>query len=328
MKRRKIGFGASIDNFTPDEMERLNGLCAARGEDETTVLRRFCREEVRKAPRRFSKHMEALRNTHFLSAEVHDGLACVTLPSGRVFYGYTSKPNHRRAYAYVKDVISQVLSEDTYLLGLDIAHRYATDLRRLPETILPPKGGIIIECGAYLGHKTVRFADQLVGPGGKVLAIEMMPDNAEILRRNIKENGLCDVIDVIEAGVWKEAGTMPVKGKGRQRNSLLKIDKLDQDRDVIARVDTLDAFVNEWGQPYVDLVFMTLNGAEVEALQGMSSSLQVVGAIYIAAPYERDGRPSVEICEDIAKSKGCKVLEEGKENYLLLTTPAFEYERL
>ncbi|MCA9366404.1 FkbM family methyltransferase, partial [Candidatus Kaiserbacteria bacterium] len=305
---------------------KRDALSVARNEDWSTVLQRFSREEISKAPRSFSKHIKALKQTQFKSSDVRDGLASVTLQDGHIFYGYKSKPNHLRAFEYVKDIVPRVLSADTFLLGLDIAQRYATDFSWPPASILPPKGGTLVECGAYLGHKTIRFAEELVGRGGKVLAIEMMPDNAEILRRNIRENGLEDVIDVIEAGVWNEAGTLPVKGKGRQRNSLLEIDKLNENREILARVDTLDVLLQEWGQPHVDLVFMTINGAEVEALQGMNPSLGIVKAMFIAAPYTRDGRPSGDICAEIAKAKGCKILKESSRNRLFITTPYLAVE--
>ncbi|MBK1706879.1 FkbM family methyltransferase [Halochromatium glycolicum] len=305
-----------------DFHERLEALCRARGEDSSTVLRRFSSDEISRAPRSFSKHMDSLRKTVFAEAGVRDGLAFVRLPNGRIFYGHTSKSNHRRAFDYVHDVVPSVITEETYLLGLDIAQRYASDFSWPPASILPPYGGTLVECGAYLGHKTIRFADELVGSSGKVLAIEMMPDNVEILRRNVQENGLNDVIDIVEAGVWNEKGALPVKGKGRQRNTLLDMDKLTDEHGFLARVDTLDSLIEEWGQQSVDLVFMTINGAEVEALAGMDSSLSVARAIFVAAPYERNGRPSTEVCREIAENKGCKVLGESSGNRLYIVTPA------
>ena len=310
-------------NLSAEELERFNRLCEARGEDADTVARRFDLEAIRKVPRRFSKHMNALRTMQFSEAGVRDGLAYVRLPNGRVFYGYTSRENHRRAYAYVCDSISSVITEDTYLLCLDIAQRYATNFAWPPKEILPPPGGTIVECGAYLGHKTVRFVDEVVGKKGKVLAIEMMPDNVEVLKRNIRENGLDKIVDVLESGVWSQSGALPVKGKGRQRNTLIETEQLNVDREVLARVDTLDAILHEWGQPFVDFMLMTINGAEIEALEGMAKSFDIIRAMFIAAPYEREGRPSSEICRELLLARGCQILESSRGGRLYATTPSF-----
>ncbi len=316
-----------IDDLNELERDRLATISRVRGEDEKTVLARFGAAGLARAPRSFSKHIGSLGKTGFTDAGVRDGMAYVTLQNGRTFYGYISKPSHQRAFEYVSDIVPSILTPETFLVGLDIAHRYATDFAWPPKELCPPEGGTVVECGAYLGHKTIRFADELVGPKGKVLAIEMMPDNVEILRHNIKENGMEDIIDVIEAGVWKEADRIAVKGKGRQRNTLLDMEKLDKATDVTARVDSLDVLLDEWGQEIVDFIFVTINGAEIEALEGMKSSVERIRAMFVAAPYERDGVPNNEVCRKILLDKGCKLLDSSRPTRIFATTPAFEKTR-
>lgn len=314
MLSRKIGEG---------EAERLTAVAFARGEDLAEVLARFGRDKLARAPKSFSKHMPALRATTFVEAGVRGGMAYVRMPNGRIFYGYTSRPNHCRAYEYVKDVISPILSEDTYLLGLDIAHRYESDFNWPSREIQPPWGGTVVECGAYLGHKTVRFADELVGKGGRVLAIEMMPDNAAVLRQNVCENGLENIIDVVECGVWKEAGELVVKGKERQRNTLVQLDKLQEDTGIRTRVDTLDSLLAKWGQPVADLIFVTVNGAEIEVIEGLNTAIKQVRAMQVAAPYDRDGRSNGLLCRELLEQKGFRVLETSTKRRLHVLGPGF-----
>lgn len=308
---------SGFSDLSLDEVERLNALAKAREERPEHLFSRLGHKGLRGCPRNFSKHIPALKQLSVKQAGIRDGLAFLRLRNGRVFFGFPSRPNHRRTYEYVKDIVPPVLSAETFLLGLDIAHRYATDFAWPSETIKPGAGGAIIEVGAYLGHKTVRFAEELVGTAGKVLAIEMMPQNVAILRMNVTANGLDDVIDVVEAGIWSAPRKMRVRGMGRQRNSLVSLEKLDIDQDLDVNVDTLDNFITRWGVNRVDLVFLTVNGAEIEALQGFELTVDRVLALFVAAPYERDGRPNADMCRDLLCGKGFQVLPSSNRNRVL-----------
>jgi hypothetical protein len=82
-------------------------------------------------------------------------------------------------------------------------------------------------------------------------------------------------------------------------------------------VDTVDNFIREWGVKRVDLIFMTVNGAEVEALSAWKDTVSMVNGIFVAAPYERDGRQSVDICRELLQSKGFAILPESKNRTLI-----------
>ncbi len=297
--------------------ERAEVIAKVREETPDEVLRRFSTTELASAPRSFSKHIPALRQAElFIETGVRDGMAFARTSDGRIFYGYTSRNNHRRAYKFVHDLLPSTITEDTFLVCLDVVQRYATDFTWPPEEILPSKSGIVVECGAYLGYKTIRLAEELV-PEGQVFAIEMMPDNVEILRRNIKENNLEDRVSIIEAGVWKESGELFVKGKGRQRNTLVDLEKLQENTGVKARVDTLDSLLDEWGTEPIDLLFITVNGAEVEAIEGLNRWLPKVKAFFVAAPYERDGQANSDICKVLLKERGCHILNSSNANRVI-----------
>jgi FkbM family methyltransferase len=299
--------------------ERAQAIAQVRGESIEEVRHKFSNDELSTAPRSFSRHISTLRDARFLETGVSDGMAYAKIPDGHVFYGFQSMPNHRRAYKFVQDLLPKEITEDTFLVAIDVAQRYATDFTWPPPEILPPSDGLVVECGAYLGHKTIRFAEELV-PEGRVLAIEMMPDNVEILRKNIKENGLENRIDVMEYGVWDSPGELEVRGKGRQRNTLIELDKLSNDTGVIAKVDTLDNLLDSWGKNHIDLIFITVNGAEVEALKGLDRWLSKVGGMFVAAPYEREGRRCSDICVELLQKKGCTILSSSNPSRVIATS--------
>lgn len=296
-----------------DEAERRIG--SLRGETTEEVRRRFSKQQITQAPR-FNKHLHSLMRTKFEATGVEDGLAWVCLEGGRKFYSPISHAALQRQYSYVSDLISPQITEDTLLAAIDAVQRYVTDFTWPPEEILPAGGSAkIIELGAYLGHKTVRFAEELAYSGGKVLAVEMMPDNCEILRRNVEANGFQDVIEVLPVGVWNKAGEVPIFSKGRQRNSILPIDKLEDGERLRAEVRTLDQIIDGWGQDHIDLVFVTVNGVEVHVLEGMSADRQDVHSFFVAAPYlDKDKTTNSGRCREIFTLYGYKLIDVGNPN--------------
>src|ERR687885_407770 len=65
------------------------------------------------------------------------------------------------------------------------------------------QGDIVVDVGAHIGKYTL-IASKRVGVNGKVVAIEAHPGNYEMLNRNIKLNGLTNVIPLNYAVYSKE----------------------------------------------------------------------------------------------------------------------------
>lgn len=306
--------------LTHDEKkEKLEFLSKVRGEPIEVTFRKFG-NNIKKIPRSFSKHTVNVINADFVDAGVRDGMPYVKISDSRIFYGHFSNPNSRRAYEFLKDIVSPVLTSDTYLTALDVTHRYLTDFFWFPKELLPGTGGVIVEVGAYLGHKTIRLIDDIVGTTGKVLAIEMMPDNVSVLRRNVEANGLEDCIDIVECGVWNKKGETVAMGKGRQRNSLISLEKLKPDFQIKVPTDSLDNILPSWCKDTIDLLILTVNGVEIEALQGLDKELNRVKIIFVAAPYSRDGKRNYDVCLEILKDKGCFILPQTTQSRIYAVT--------
>jgi FkbM family methyltransferase len=298
-------------------MDPAERLAQARGQTVDRVRRRFSNEEIARCPRRFNRHLAAVRKAKLARTGVRDGLAFVELDNGRVFYSFLSGPGHREEYRYVADTLPSAITEDTYLAAIDVVHRYITDFAWPPHGLVPAGRANIIELGAYLGHKTIRFAEELAGQGGHVLAVEMMPENCEILRRNIAENGCEKIIDVRAVGVWREVGTVEIYSKGRQRNSILRIDKLKDGTRVLAPVETLNRLIDDWSVRPIDLVFVTVNGAEGQVLEGFHPDGRDVRAFFVAAPYTTGERSSAAVCKEILDRKGYAIMDSDRRTRVI-----------
>lgn len=59
-------------------------------------------------------------------------------------------------------------------------------------------GGVGLDIGANVGQMTLEMAE-LVGPKGRVFAVEPAPGNLRLLRRHIEANGFLDRVCVLEA---------------------------------------------------------------------------------------------------------------------------------
>lgn len=298
----------NIDDLSEDLAERAAAIAVARDESVDEILDRFDREAIRVAPKSFSKHIPSLREARFEEVGVEGDLAYVVLMDGTKLYGYLSEPYHEKIHGYVADQLSPKITPQTFLTALDVTHRVLTDTAWPAREIMIPSDGVVVECGAYLGHKTIRFAREVV-PKGRVIAIEMMPDNVRVLRRNVESNGLADRIEVVETGVWNERQQIPVTGMGRQRNTIAGLERLTDETGVVAEVRRLEDILGDTpGIEFVDLLFVTVNGAEVEALEGLGRWTERVGCAFVAAPYSTRGeRPNAEVVREILESRGFSI---------------------
>lgn len=86
------------------------------------------------------------------------------------------------------DVFGQVIKDQQYSVVADLA----------PQ--------VIVDCGANVGYTSAYFLN--VFPEAYVIAIEPLPSNAEMCRRNLAPYG--DRATVIEAGVWETCGRLAI----------------------------------------------------------------------------------------------------------------------
>ena len=144
-------------------------------------------------------------------------------------------------------------------------------------------GDTFYDIGANVGLFTVIGA-RLVGPGGDVLAFEPHPETARALRHNVALNAFTQVT-VIEAAAWREQGRTDLVVRGEPTSARLADvqGRGGAESSVPVRLVAIDDLVREGVVRPPAVVKMDIEGAEIEALQGMARTLD-------------DWRPTV-ICE-------------------------------
>lgn len=144
-------------------------------------------------------------------------------------------------------------------LYLTLPSREAGIVRTMRERLRP--GDWFVDAGANIGAYTI-FGARLQA---KVIAVEMMPGTADILRRHVRENDASEVI-VVEAPLSDAAGQIVEATVEPGKDGSASIAVFRQGACVTLRTTTLTDVLRDI--PSIRLVKLDLEGAELAALQG------------------------------------------------------------
>jgi FkbM family methyltransferase len=136
-------------------------------------------------------------------------------------------------------------------------------------------GDCFVDAGANIGIYSV-LGSQLVGPPGRVIAIEMMPDTAAILRSHLVANR-ADNVTVVEGALAARPGERVVAHIPNGKFGQASIATRKGERTVEVETTTLAQILEGIGR--VRLIKMDLEGAELDALKGAEPVLDRVEAI-------------------------------------------------
>ena len=140
------------------------------------------------------------------------------------------------------------------------------------------EGDIVVDVGANVGMFTVKAALS-VGDKGKVIAIEPIEENFELLKRNIEFHNLNNVYIIRKAIGRKKGKTTMIKSLLSATHQLKEIKDFKNPefsiQEVDVEVDTLDNIVKEFSINRIDLLKIDVEGAELEVLKGAKESLKI-----------------------------------------------------
>lgn len=86
---------------------------------------------------------------------------------------------------------------------------------------------------------------------------------------------------------------------------------LDPNESMRVECDTIDNILRDLGVSQVHFIRIQINGAEVEALEGMTETLKKGPTLLIAAGYERGGKRSYEEVIPILHENGYSTVRKG-----------------
>lgn len=149
-----------------------------------------------------------------------------------------------------------------------VVREFEPATQRCLDRLLEP-GRTAVDVGANIGFLTARMA-RSVGPEGRIWALEPEPANLEILRRNMKRNGLADRVRIVPqaAGAGDASRRLYLGGHG-MGHSFHPGEAGPTAASVEVRQSSLDDLV----EGPVDLVKIDVEGAELDVLAGMDRLL-------------------------------------------------------
>lgn len=184
----------------------------------------------------------------------------------RVTVDYDGQWVHRYAYGVVVD--SQLNSHTP-------AQIEAATRRYYLQRYAPQPGDTVLDIGAGTGEEALIFS-RMVGPGGRVVAIEAHPRTYGCLERAVRENSLANVTPV-HAAVSDAEGTLEITdSESHISNTVLGGGGIP----VTAR--PLDAILDDLGVGAVDFLKMNIEGAERLAIDGMRATVRRMRHVAIA----------------------------------------------
>jgi len=318
-----------IDALTADlaakYTERIAQLAKFRGQSFQATLKHVVNYVgLRNVPQVLKTFM--LPREHAFRSLKAEGThhATITLKNGRILTGYRSSARMQRYYHCLFDLLPADVTAETYEVYVESYRRYAQGIAGIVERYLPPQGtgGVLVDAGAYIGFKAIRYADY-VGPAGRSIMIELGADNELLARRNIEQNNLLSRVQSFCYGVWSSDGEHADRWRDRSTHTLAETDEHDYcTTNLTVTTRTLDSIFAEAGADRVDVLNLQLNGAEPEAIDGLVDYFDKVRVIRAAASFHHKGTSKKSILVAKLKERGCWV-DESKATSVLAVTPAY-----
>lgn len=201
----------------------------------------------------------------------------------------------RYLYPHMRPDLKPAAGSADELFGFHAQHKDAlADLAdagaraALASAFQPRADDVIVDCGAFLGFGAIRMAEFLTA--GHVYAIEATTACHELLARNMAYNRITNVTHLHRA-VWNKAMTLDLQTDFAQANTLVREVLTGRNTEPVKTI-TLDQVVEKFGLAKLDMLSLTLNGSEVEALDGARATLaDLRPRIRLAGWYKRSGTP-------------------------------------
>ena len=239
---------------------------------------------------------------------------------GMIFHDHIGSRKHRQLYWLLRDKSQSIYDSETFFARSAVYRSYVHGVGRVPgDRFAAVPGGVIIEAGAYVGYKALAFA-KVVGKGGFVGAIEANPRNYTLLKRNIENNQVSARVEATHCAVWNKTDTLMLTGKGRMQNTVARTDELEFAETAKIPARTLDDILDSFGVDHVNFLNLQLNGAEIEAIEGLQRRFKDVEYINIITRYKRDGEYVVDVAKRMLLDRQCEIVVDYRSERLFNLT--------
>lgn len=181
---------------------------------------------------------------------------------------------------------------------------YEVELLEDFRELLGEHGGIVIDVGANLGNHTIYFAGVM---GRQVLAIEPDLDNFELLTRNVKANGLEQLVEAYRGAAWDKSGFVSLTQKIEGNRGTFAASESSAG----IEATTIDDLV---GNQTVGAIKIDVEGSEQHVLKGAQKVLRTQKPLV-----------SLELHDSSARTEASEFLEEHGYVLAAISGPSDNY---
>lgn len=132
---------------------------------------------------------------------------------------------------------------------------------------------IIYDCGANIGTSILFFANSY--PKAKIVAFEASPYIYEILKKNIEDNNIKNVV-LNQNAVWTKNEELEFSDEGGDSGSIYAIANIKKVK--VQAIDFLEALNKE---DKIDMLKMDIEGAENDVIPHIASALHKIDKMFI-----------------------------------------------
>lgn len=266
---------------------KLKAVAELRAQSEADTLEQVTLNLLRSIPRSMDGYDLDFDDIEVAEAGFDAGHPWLRTTSGRIFYDYPATAKDALMYVLLRDRVPDILNIETCVVAANAIRRYVHGTHNVPVG-----AKVAVDAGCYIGYKPIAYADH-VGFDGKVVAVEMMPDNYELLRRNVEANGLGDRIATFNCALGAQPGTVTARRFRKQQATVAEdLDQLQGfGADCEVPMDTLaNVFDRTLADRDVDFLNVQVNGNELAVLEGLGPWTSRVRAFSVTSPYSRGGQ--------------------------------------
>jgi FkbM family methyltransferase len=145
------------------------------------------------------------------------------------------------------------------------------------DKILKPSGGIVIDVGSHVGTFAIKWA----GKSKMVLAIEPEINNHNLIKDNLRRNGIGNVMVINEAlSSYCGKDTLNISKRSSCHSLVYDVGA----KQVQVTVNTLDRLLASFdmGEEPIDFIKIDAEGAELKVLQGAWQTLKRTSKVSVA----------------------------------------------
>ncbi|HAM49542.1 MAG TPA: hypothetical protein DCP92_02150 [Nitrospiraceae bacterium] len=134
----------------------------------------------------------------------------------------------------------------------------------------------IIDVGAHHGAYAILLGHVVRHRKGRVIAVEPNPESFEILMKNVRLNGLEDVVICEPVAVSDSPGLMNISMQGGESHITLSMTDISTPVEVV----TLASILEKHSIEALDLLLIDVEGAELPVLRSFPWQTATVGTLF------------------------------------------------